>query len=78
MNTVRDCKCGRRLLMELNEGTCLLCGHGHVATGPASAYATSRTPRLRRLPRNLGDFHREGRRVDPRCDNVIPRLRRAA
>jgi hypothetical protein len=33
-----DCICGRHLLQELNEGTCLLCGHGLVRSIREHAY----------------------------------------
>lgn len=68
----RDCICGRRLLQDINEGTCLLCGHGpcHPATRVTFG-------KLARLPRDLGQFLREGRRLDPgHFENVSYRNRR--
>jgi hypothetical protein len=63
------CVCGKRLLLAFNEGTCLCCGHGDVQ--PAAVPYGARPSRLRRLPRDLGAFQREGRRPDPNLENVV-------
>jgi hypothetical protein len=61
------------MLQAANEGTCLWCGYGEIVVI---------VPRARRggvrLPWNLGELAREGRRPDPRCENVarLQRLRR--
>lgn len=64
MNT---CRCHKHMLEAANEGTCLWCGHGDVHEAAAQA-----STRRRRLPRDLGALAREGRRPDPRLDNVVP------
>lgn len=53
-----NCICGKHLLELFNEGTCLWCGHGQ-----ATSIHTIRDKRLAALPRELGDFQREGRRL---------------
>lgn len=45
---------------------CAKCGRGPCRVPPFS-----RAPRLRRLPRDLGAFQREGRHPDPNLDNVV-------
>jgi hypothetical protein len=71
------CICGKahegRMLVA--DGTCLWCGRGTCRTPPRAG----RSPRLRRLPRDLGALQREGRRPDPHLDNVVrlDRLREA-
>lgn len=66
-----SCRCGKRMLQRANEGTCLWCGHGDVEI-PVKSELRKR----RRLPVDLGALAREGRRADPRLDNVIPCIRR--
>jgi hypothetical protein len=56
VRTASGCLCGRRLLQEANDGTCLVCGHGDV-------HVVQRG--LRRLPRDLGAIQRSGRPVPP-------------
>ena len=65
---MRLCKCGKRLLEDFNEGTCLSCGYGDVQIAPVGL---GRCRRLRRLPQDLGAILREGRRPDPHLDNVV-------
>ena len=60
------CKCGKRMLMAANEGSCLWCGHGDVVVP-----VVARTPRARRLPFDLGALQREGRHPDLGLDNVV-------
>lgn len=54
---------------------CIWCGRGPCRLPPSR-----RAGQLRRLPRDLGAFVREGRRPDPNLDNVVrlDRLRRDA
>ena len=70
------CICGKARRGEslVSEGICHWCGRG-VPIAPMCGH---RLPRLRRLPRDLGVFQREGRRLDPNFDNVVrlDRLRR--
>lgn len=67
------CICGKRLFL-IEPELCSWCGRG-VCVVPSSG----RGARLRRLPRDLGAFEREGRRPDPHLDNVVrlDRLREA-
>lgn len=61
----RECICEKRMFVVF--GICFWCGHG-VPEAPPEA---GRAARLRRLPRDLGAFVREGRRPDPHLDNVV-------
>jgi hypothetical protein len=63
---MRDCRCGKQLLAAVNEGTCLWCGYGDIVV-----VAPARRAPEPRLPWNLGELAREGRRPDPRCGNVV-------
>lgn len=64
---MRDCRCGKRMLMAANEGTCVWCGYGDVEIVLARAQPMPEP----RLPRDLGGLVREGRRADLRCENVV-------
>lgn len=68
------CKCGKRLFLVGEPELCFWCGRG-----PVQLVRRGRGSRLRRLPRDLGAFVREGRRPDPNLDNVVrlDRLRNA-
>lgn len=53
------------MLQAANEGTCVWCGYGNITIKvvPPSTCV--------RLPRDLGELQREGRRPDPQCENVV-------
>jgi hypothetical protein len=54
------------------EGTCLWCGRGTCSGGTIDGGRKRDRPvRLRRLPSDLGQVAREGRRPDPLLDNVV-------
>ena len=59
-----SCKCGRRLLMALNDNTCLLCGHGDVRESHGVDFG------LWKLPRDLRVFVRCGHPSPARFLNV--------
>jgi hypothetical protein len=71
-----SCKCGkaRQGRALVSDGICHWCGRGVPVAPPFRG----RTPRLRRLPRDLGQLQREGRHPDLNLENVVrlDRLRR--
>lgn len=65
-----DCICGKHMLADANEGTCLWCGHG-----AAHSIHTIQDRRLAPLPRDLGGYQREGRRPPFGVFENVTRLR---